>query len=339
MSEILILSKRELAAVLDLESAVSAVEQAFIQKSARQAALIPMLYHAFRPEADMDIKAGHMPQSHIYGLKLVSWFGQNPEKGLPAMPGTTLLFDDANGQPLALLNAEGLGLLRTGAAGAIGAKYLARQDARQLLLVGTGAQAACQIAANLLVMPALETVRLYNPHGADRAGARLPAIQAETEALLAGCGRQLTARLTVTDDLPAAVSRSDIIITATPSRAALIDAAWVKPGAHFSCMGADVKGKQELDPMILKGARVFADDIQQAIAVGECQNAINRGIMFQTEIAGEIGAVMGHTLAGRMGADEVTVFDSTGIALQDLAVAKAAYDLALQKGCGVPVEL
>lgn len=339
MSEILILSKKELAAVLDLQSAVAAVEQAFIQKSARQASLIPMLYHAFRPEADMDIKAGHMPQNHIYGLKLVSWFGCNPEKGLPAMPGTTLLFDDSNGQPLALLNAEGLGLLRTGAAGAIGAKYLARPDAKRLLLVGTGAQAACQVAAALLVTPGLETVQLYNPHGTARAEARLPAIRAEAEALLAGCGRPFSADLLVAEDLPAAVSQSDIIITATPSRKALIDAAWVKPGAHFSCMGADVKGKQELDPLILKGARVFADDIQQAVAVGECQNAVNRGIMFQTEIAGEIGAVMGRTLAGRMTDDEITVFDSTGIALQDLAVAKAAYDLALQKGCGVRVEL
>lgn len=339
MSQILVLSRQALAAMLDLRTAVGAVEQAFIQKSARQASLIPMLYHALHAGADFDIKAGHMPQSHVYGLKLVSWFGHNPEQGLPAMPGTTLLFDDANGQPLALLNAEGIGLLRTGAAGAIGAKYLARPDSRRLLLVGTGAQAACQIAATLLVMPGLESVQLYNPHGAAKAAARLPAIAAEAAGLLAGCGQALDVPVTVAADLPAAVAQSDIIITATPSHQALIDAAWVKPGTHFSCIGADVKGKQELDPIILKHARVFADDIQQAIEIGECQTAVNNGILFQTEIAGEIGAVMARTLAGRMDASEVTVFDSTGIALQDLAVARAAYDLALQKGVGAWVAL
>lgn len=339
MSQILVLSKQTLASILDLRTAVAAVEQAYIQKSARQASLIPMLYHALRAGADFDIKAGHMPKNQVYGLKLVSCFSHNREQGLPVMPGTTLLFDDANGQPLALLNAEGIDLLRVGAAGALGAKYLARPDSQRLLLVGTGAQAACQIAATLLVMPGIRQVQLYNPHGAEKAQARLPDITAQTAALLAGCGQTLGAAITVADDLPAAVGESDIIITATPSQTALIDAAWVRPGTHFSCIGADVKGKQELDPMILKHARVFADDIQQAIEIGECQTAINNGIMFQTEIAGEIGAVMAHTLAGRMDDAEVTVFDSTGIALQDLAVASAAYTLAVQKAVGVTVEL
>ncbi|MBQ7858791.1 MAG: hypothetical protein IJ347_01475 [Faecalibacterium sp.] len=339
MADFVVLSKQDLAAVLDLQTVMDAVEQAFVQKSARQASLIPMLYHALHAQADLDIKAGHMGRQGIYGLKLISWFGRNPEKGLPALQGTTLLFDDTTGQPIALLNAEDIGLLRTGAAAGLGAKHLAAAGAHTLLLVGTGRQAAYHMAAMALAVPGLDTILLYNPHGADKAAARLPALQAEAQTLLAACGKQLTATVAVADDLPAAVGQSQIIVTATPAQTALIDAAWVALGTHFSCMGADVKGKQELDPMILKKARVFADDLEQAIKVGECQNAINRGIMFQTELAGELGAVMAKTMAGRMHPEQITVFDSTGIALQDLAVAKAAYDLARQKGIGTAVAL
>lgn len=339
MSEILVLSKNDLAQVLTLEHAIAGVEQAFHESSTLQSSQIPMLYHSFGETEDMDIKAGHMVKGGVYGLKLVSWFGHNPEKGLPAMLGTTMLFDDSTGRPLALLNAEGIGKLRTGAAGAIGAKYLANPDAKHLLVVGTGAQAACQIAATLLVMPGLQTVTVYNPHGAARAVKRLPEIESEVRALLAACGKALTLNLTVAVDLQAAVGESDIIITATPSTEPLIQADWVKPGTHFSCIGADVRGKQELDPVILKNARVFADDLQQAIAVGECQTAVGKGILFQTEIAGEIGALVDHSLLGRCAPEDVTVFDSTGIALQDLVVAKMAYDLATEQGIGTQVQL
>lgn len=342
MSEIVVLSKQDLAAMLDLNTVIAGVETALAQKSARQAALVPMQYHAFGAAADMDIKAGHLHAAGVYGLKLVSWFGQNPEKGLPALRGTTLLFDDATGAPLALFNAEGLSLLHAGAAAAIGAKYLANPDSTTLLVVGTGAQAAYQIAATLLAVPGLQRVLLYNPHGAEKTADRLPGIAAKAAELLAACGRELTVPLLAVESaqaFPAAVAESQIILTATPATGALIQADWVRPGTHFSCMGADVKGKQELDPMILKNARVFADDIDQAIKVGECQTAINQGVMFQTQLAGELGAVIAHTLAGRVSPQQVTVFDSTGLALQDLTVAKAAYDLAKAKGVGTTVEL
>ena len=342
MSEIVVLSKKDLAAMLDLNTVLTGVETALAQKSARQAALVPMQYHAFGAAADMDIKAGHLNTGGVYGLKLVSWFGHNPAKGLPALRGTTLLFDDATGEPLALLNAEGLSLLHAGAAAAIGAKHLANPDSATLLVVGTGAQAAYQIAATLLAMPGLRKVLLYNPHGAEKAALRLPDITAKAAGLLAACGMALTVPVLAVqrdEDLPAAVAESQIILTATPSTKPLIHAGWVQPGTHISCMGADVRGKQELDPMILKNARVFADDIDQAIKVGECQTAINQGILFQTQLAGELGAVIAKTLAGRVSPRQVTVFDSTGLALQDLTVAKAAYDMALANGIGARVEL
>lgn len=342
MSEIVVLSKKDLAAMLDLNTVLAGVETALAQKSTRQAALVPMQYHAFGAAADMDIKAGHLSADGVYGLKLVSWFGQNPAKGLPALRGTTLLFDDTTGQPLALLNAEGLSLLHAGAAAAVGAKHLANPASTTLLVVGTGAQAAYQIAATLLAMPGLQKVLLYNPHGAEKAAVRLPAILQKAAELLAACGKTLTVPVQTVDSdeaFPAAVAASQIILTATPSTKALIRAEWVQPGTHISCMGADVKGKQELDPMILKNARVFADDLDQAIKVGECQTAINKGILFQTQLAGELGAVIAKTLAGRVSPQQVTVFDSTGVALQDLTVAKAAYDMALATGVGARVEL
>lgn len=342
MSQIVVLSQKDLAAMLDLNTALAGVQTALMHKSTRKAALVPMQYHAFDAAADMDIKAGHLSAGGVYGLKLVSWFGQNPARGLPALRGTTLLFDDTTGQPLALLNAAELSLLHAGAAAAVGAKYLANPGSTTLLVVGTGAQAAYQIAATLLAMPGLQQVLLYNPHGAEKAALRLPAIAEQTQRLLAACGSALTVPVlpVQTDaELPQAVAQSQIIITATPSTRALLQAGWIRPGTHISCMGADVKGKQELDPMILKNGRVFADDIDQAIRVGECQTAINRGVMFQTQIAGELGAVIAGTLAGRMSPEQITVFDSTGLALQDLTAAKAAYDQALATGAGTRVEL
>ena len=132
----------------------------------------------------------------------------------------------------------------------------------------------------------------------------------------------------------AAVRAADVLITVTPSQKALVDRAWVRPGTHISAMGADTKGKQELDPELVAAASVFVDEAAQAVSIGECQHAHAAGLLDESDIKGAIGAVIAGTLEGRRTPDEITLFDGTGVALQDLVVANLAVRLATAQRCG-----
>lgn len=351
-----ILGKKEVELLIDLPLALQAVEEAYLQKHSGEAGVWPMVFHEFVPgEADLDIKSGHLNQADVFGLKLVSWFGANPAKGLPALFGTSMLFDRETGAPKAILNAGPVTDYRTGAAGAIGAKALARPESEQLVMVGCGALAPYLIAATLCVMPKLKTVILVNPHAPAHATERLAAIAEHCAALLKTVAEKQTAgasefytlhtgkegtqmvELKASEDLEQAIRTSDIILTATPSKEALFPAAWVKPGTHISCVGADMSGKQELDEALLPCSRVFGDDLEQCRNVGECEKAWKSGKFAGPEA--EIGAVLAGAHAGRKTAEEITVFDSTGIALQDLACGAALLKKAEALGVGPCVEL
>lgn len=287
----------------------------------------------------MDIKSGEAKSSGIFGLKVVSWFSDNSSRGLPVLNGTLLLMDNTTGEPLALLNAAGITGMRTGAAGAVGVKYLAREDSRTMLMVGAGAQAPYQIAAVLTARTEVDTVYLCDPMDARGGEKRLAEVEAAVDAIVSREARSDSYKICPVESLEAAVKCSDIIITATPSRTPMIFADWVRPGTHFSCMGADMQGKQELDPQLLARARVFVDDRHQAVSVGECELAVSQGFLQESGIAGELGAVIEGTVRGRISRDSVTVFDSSGIALQDLIVAKEILEAAKAMGLGRLVEL
>ncbi len=335
MSSIRVITRKDAENLLDMPSVIAAVETAYKQKCVGEGVIWPLVFYEFEPgKADMDIKSGFIKGEGIYGLKLVSWHGGNPENGLPALHGTTMVFDAPTGRPVGLLDAEYITGMRTGAAGAIGAKYLARKDSENLLLVGAGHQALFLLTATLLVLPGIKTVRVCDPMS-----------EANAEAF---CGKARAALPDYFDSgltieavtaLESAVSKSDVIITATPSRKPLIRKEWLKPGTHLSCIGADMSGKQEIDEQILAGARVFTDDINQAFAVGECETAGKKGLLTPQTIAGEIGRLILDLAPGRQSEAEITVFDSTGIALQDLIVSHLALKLAGEKGAGTSVEL
>ena len=339
MSEVLILSQADIRRVLTMGDAIRGVEEAYVQKSTGKGCLFPLVCHVFEPEkADLDIKSGHLAGSGIYGLKLVSWFGDNEHKGLPALFGTTLLFDDATGAPIALLNAGAVTGMRTGAAGAVGAKYLARKDARRMLMAGTGAQAPYQIAAMLLALPGIDEVTLCSPRHPEKAATEVETVAARVEELLGG-ERKTPYTLRASADLAGSVNASDVIVTATPARGGFIRREWVRPGTHLSCIGADMTGKQELESELLASSRVFVDDREQAVTVGECELPIRQGLFRREDIAGEMGELIAGLLPGRTDEGQITVFDSTGIALQDLVVSKAAVDRARQQGLGVTASL
>lgn len=288
MTEMTVLNGAAIEELLTIPMAVEAVEQAYLEKSRGGAALWPMVFHEFDPgHADLDIKSGNLDGLGFYGLKVVSWFGANPDRGLPALYGTSLLFDLATGAPKALLNAGPITDFRTGAAGAIGAKYLARPDAETLLMAGTGALAPYLIAASLYLLPQLKTVYVTNPHH--------------------------------------------------PAHEPFLKAEWVQPGTHISCIGADMSGKQEVDSALFAAAKVFGDDTAQCLSAGECEVAYKTGV-FSGAIC-EIGQVISGAASGRTSDSDVTIFDSTGIALQDIATAASLLQAAQKAGKGKTVTL
>ena len=338
MAKVRVLNKEDIKSVFTLADALKAVEQAYSEKNSGEGEIWPMVFHEFEPgKADLDIKSGNMNGKGIFGFKLVSWHIENITKNLPALHGTTMVFDIATGTPKALLNAGPITDYRTGAAGAIGIKYLANKNAQNLLMVGCGALAPYLIAASLLVKPNIKQVVITNPHNPQSAAQRLNSIKDKVKVLLAESSAALCCEITAEEDTEKAVKASDMIITATPSHQPMIKAAWVQNGTHISCVGADLKGKQEIDENIFAVAKVFTDDTVQSFDVGECEVPYNKGVI--KEHCGEIGDVINGTKAGRTSENDITVFDSTGIALQDLASAAQILEIAEKNNIGVVVEL
>lgn len=338
MSAIRILSAADVKALFTLPMAMEAVEKAYLQKHTGQGGVWPLVFHEFDPgHADLDIKSGNLDAEGIFGLKLVSWFGANPEKGLPALYGTSLICDLATGQPKALLNAGPVTDLRTGAAGAIGAKYLARKDSKNLLMVGCGELCPYLIAATLLALPQLEQVTVANPRHPEKAQQKMAAIRSKVDCLLTAAAESRSYCMDAAADTEQAVCQADVILTATQSRGPLFRREWLKPGVHISCVGADMSGKQEIDETIMAHARVFGDDRAQCFSVGECEAAVKAGLL--QDWNGEIGAVIAGAIPGRTDDTQITVFDSTGIALQDLASAAAILRKAEKLEIGTVTEL
>lgn len=338
MAQIKILNRQEVARVTTMQDIIASTESVYCQKCLGQTEVWPTTFYEFAPgRADMDIKSGYLKGADVFGHKTVSWFGGNRAKGLPELTGAIMLFSAETGMPLGVLDASYITGMRTGAAGAIGAKYLARKGAKHLLLLGCGGQAIFQIAAMLTVFPDLEQITVSNPHSDVRAQDfvdRLPArIKAEFGINCSGV------KLTAAGSPEEALKTAGIVITVTPSRAPLIKKEWVRPGMHFSCIGADAEGKEEIDPAIMENARIFVDDKVHCIAAGEIEIPIKQEIITPDDVAGEIGELILGKKEGRRSGDEITVYDATGMALLDIAAAKAALEAAERLGLGQTVEL
>ncbi len=338
MTSILVLNRNEIDSLLTLPEAIESVESAYIAKQNKTGTLFPFISHEFPSGlGEVDIKSGHLRINRVYGLKLISRFPANRDYSLPATFATSLIFDDRTGEPLALLNASGLTYMRTGAAAAVSMKYLAREDSKTLLVVGMGELAPYLAAAALFVMPQLETLYLYNPHGLEKAKQKEPEFLTTLERLLSSHkGKRY--HIAICEDLSEASLASDIIVTATPSKIPLLQMDWIKPGTHICAIGSDMKGKQELDPFILTRSTVYVDDKKQAAEIGEVEIPLMYGLMRFDDLK-EMGELLITGSPGRNSEEEITVFDATGIALQDLSIARRIYDLAIRAKKGTMIKL
>ncbi len=337
MSKIKVLSEKNIKELIDLQIAINADEEAYKQKSNHKGNVWPLVFYEYEHNVfDLDIRSGNLMDSSAYGLKLISYNENNPQIGLSKVNATALVCNDKTGEPLAILNAAPITSYRTGAAAAIGAKYLARKDSKNLLIVGTGNIAKYSVAATLFLMPSIENVYVYNPKRQIN-NEDLILFKEEVNVLLKESGKKTNIEFSLVDDISKITSISDIIITTTPSDKALINVNWVKPGTHFSCMGACMTGKQEIDENIFEKAKSFADDESQCLKQGEAQCAYNKKII--SKFDAEIGDVILEKAKGRTSEDDITIFDSTGLFLQDLATSMELIKKAHTNNIGIEIEL
>ncbi len=310
--------------VFSRADAFNAVEAVFAAMARGDAYNFPVIREAIGyADALYGFKSGFDRAGLSLGLKSGGYWPHNAEKGLTNHQSTVFLFDPDNGRLKALVGGNYLTAIRTAAASAVSIAHLARDNARVLGMIGAGHQAAFQLRA-ALEQRQFEKVVAWNlhPQGLER----LAAVAAD-----AGLPFEIVER----EQLAA---ESDVIITITSAREALLLNDWIKPGTHLACMGTDTVGKQEIDPEIFANATVFTDEIAQSISLGEAQHAYRDSLIKETDIT-TIGDVINGDHPGRSSAEEVTLFDGTGVGLQDLAAASASLEAAIKQGKAISVEL
>jgi alanine dehydrogenase len=308
LSSVPFFSARDVEAAVSPERAFRAVRDAFIAYARGEWSMPPKVYVPAYPAGDFRampaLGAGHA------SLKWVTSFPGNPAQGLPTVTGLVLLSDASNGMLRAVLDAAAVTALRTGAAAVLAAETLGRPDAQTAAVVGAGVNGK---AAARTFLARGRGVAMYDvdPNRAESAVAELSTLQ-QSVAKSVGLEEALTA---------------DLLVTMTPGHEILLPEGSLRPGQHVSLMGADGPGKAEIAVEELLRAHVFADDWEQASHNGELAHAVERGLL-ERESVTQLGDVLAGTATGREGGDEITVFDSTGLAIQDLAVALAAIEKA-----------
>ncbi len=293
---------------LDIPAVNAAIEEAFAEHGRGNVQMPPKVYITF-DHGDFRTMPAYIPSLDIGGVKIVNVHPGNPASGLPTVMALTVILSPGTGIPEAILNATALTDLRTGAAGAVAAKYLCPRDSVTLGMVGSGRQAQAQVDA-IATELTISEIRVWS--------------RTEKNAR-SFCKRysEFACRIMSLEQ----VADCDLLVTTTPSRKPLVRDAWIRDGTHINAIGADAAGKQELEPAILTRAAVFVDDPAQAVHSGEINVPIRDGIYSAEQIAGTLGeVVLGKKR--RTNDREITVFDSTGLAIQDLAIA----DIAMKSG-------
>lgn len=306
------LSEEDVGRLLTLRDALGVVREVFSDTAREKAVNFPVVREALRPGGPIfGVKSAHYPAHGVVGLKAGGYFPANVARGGGAHQSSVLLCDAETGQPMAMVSGNLVTRLRTAAAAAVSIDLLARKQAQTLAVIGTGAQALTHIEAALLVRR-FQKIAVWN---------RDPA---RAEALLKRIAGRVP--ITVTAATPrAAVADADVVITLTGSTKPLIEHDWVQPGCHLACMGADTAGKQEVDALLVARARLFTDEVKQALTIGECQTAYKGGRIAPKDIT-PLGMVLFEAAPGRRDDREITLYDGTGVAAQDIAMAVLAMD-------------
>jgi alanine dehydrogenase len=323
--EILLLSEKEIAGLISIKEVMEAVELGFKEDALGYTQNPPKVYLNFsKYNGDLRVMPAYLDRQDIASVKIVSVHPDNLQKfGLPSVRGSILLLDPRDGSLLSIMDGKHITAMRTAAAGGIATKYLANRSSKVATFIGAGIQARAQLMALLSVCSCLEEIRVWDisPKAVD---AYISDMKSKANHI----------KFVYANKIVEAVQGADIVVTTTPSREPLILDSWVSDGTHFNCIGADAPGKEELDPKILKRAKIIVDNYEQAYHSGEVNVPLSKGILSKEDVWAELGEVLTAKKAGRTSTREITVFDTTGIAVQDAVTAKLVYQKALDSKRG-----
>lgn len=318
--QIRVLTAADIHSALSMTAAIDAVAAAFAQLSAGKATM-PLRSRFHTPKGVTLLMPAHLHQSGDFAVKIVSVYGDNPKLGLPTVSATVLVLDERTGMPLALMEGDSLTALRTGAAGGVAARYLAREDSRTVALFGAGVQARAQLLAAMAVR-GIERVHIVDP--VETAARRLadeisgwpaaPAVQ-------------------ISSSPQSAVAQADIVLAATTSKTPLFDGNDLKPGTHVTGVGAFAPHMQEIDANTIRRARVVVD--QREAAMAEAGDII----IGKATIDAEIGEIINGVKTGRQSDEQITFFKSVGLAVQDAVTAAAVLKSADARNLGSVIKM
>jgi alanine dehydrogenase len=323
----LVLTRGDVAALLTLDDCIAAVERAFALQGAGRA-LGPGILALHVPDGGFHVKAAGLPLARLYvAVKLNANFpGNGPRRGLPTIQGVVALSDGETGQPLALMDSMEITALRTGAATAVAARHLARADARVATIVGCGRQGRIQLAALARVRP------LERAYAVDVDAAVARRFAEETSARL---GLDVRPAGSAAEAAPL----SDICVTCTSSRAPLLRRDDIAAGTFIAAVGADHEDKVEIDPGLMAAGTIVVDSLEQCATIGDLHHALARGVLSAADVHATLADVVAGRRPGRTSAEEITIFDSTGVAIEDVAAAAAVYEAAVAAGRGATIDL
>jgi alanine dehydrogenase len=324
----LLLTDDQVKELLPMSEVLDAVELAFKQKGLGQVQMPAKVYIYFKKyNGDLRTMPSYLEELDISTVKMVNVHPDNHANyKLPTVMAIITLFDPSNGFPLAIMGGTTITDMRTGAAGGVAAKFLARKNSKIVGLVGAGAQARTQLMALFEVFGGLEEVRVWSRH-IETAKSFL----AEAQQKYGG-----SCNFVLEDTVKKTVEGSDIVVATTPSREPLVLDDMLSDGMHITSVGSDAFGKEELDPLILKRGKFVIDDWEQTSHVVHVKAPImlQDRIITREDVWAEIGEIVAGTKSGRTSDQDITVFSSTGLAVQDAVTAKITYDKALKKGTG-----
>ncbi len=328
MVDILVLNSNDIESILVMRDVINLVEDAFREKGLKRVQMPPKVYIFFdRYEGDLRAMPAYFEGLDIAGVKIVNSHPMNPTRyGLPTVMALIYLIDPRTGKPLCIMDGTLITGMRTGGAAGVATKYLGRRDSRVVGIVGAGFLARFHLDAFVNIMK-VELVKIYD------------VVRSKAEQFAKRYSSIYGIDINVVDEVREAVYGVDILATLTPSRKPIVMDEWVSEGMHINAMGADAPGKEELDPAILRRAKIVVDDIEQAIHSGEINVPISRGIIRKEDIYGELGEIVAGNKPGRTSDNEITIFDSTGLAIQDVIVAWHVYREAEKRGIGRIINL
>lgn len=321
----LYLSGEDVKKLITMKETIESVENVFRDKALKKVEMPSKIYVNFE-EGDFRSMPCYIKSLNVAGIKIVNVHPKNREKfNLPSVMAKILLMNPLNGYIFCIMDGTIITDYRTGAAGGIAVKYLARKNSKIISLIGAGNQAKTQLLAISEVLKNIEKINVWSR-------------TLETALNFKKEMEKYGFNINIEQNIEKAVDDCDILVTTTPSYEPIIKNGWIKNGMHLNCIGADAPGKQEIDEKILLRSKIVVDDYEQALHSGEVNVPFSKGVIKKENIYGELGEIIAGLKKGRESDDEITIFDSTGLAIQDIAVASYTYKKAIENNLGIYLE-